>query len=866
MADSQISQLPAAVSVTNADVVPVDQGNVTKRATLGQVAGLMVGQIGAFPPAIDYPMGGHKFTGLGVGSASGDSVPYQQVGAVSRLDEPKFAGFMNIADFTLAWSNTTRTLTVSPVTTQFQFYANGILYTKTTIESISIPNTTGNYYFYYDANGVLSVGTSFNNNFILVYSFLASVYWNAATSLTVPDAIFERHQAAMPALDHLYLHSTVGTAYDSYVGGLLPAVTADGDGSLDAHIEFSATPGAIWDDDVQEIISVKQLLDNIPILYRTGASGVWTFDESSPTMVRTTGTGRAAYNQFTGGAWQLTEVTDTQFMLMHLYAIPGFSKKWMMIMGQAQYATLTLASNAALTEITAIAAIPLSENKAIASFVIQTNNAYANSVKSRVRVLDSGADFIDWRFAQVGGAGASGTGGNVVGPVGATDNDIATFNGATGTLIKDSGLTTGTLVASTTHAAPSKATPVDADEIALADSASVFTLAKLTWANTKATLKTYFDTIYAALAGSASQTFSVASATAAAHAARLDQLPYPYRNRIINSDMSVNQVYGGTAITPTASQFVSDQWQCFISQASKLTFQQVVDAPPGLKYSTKITVASQYSPLAGDFFLFTQSMEGQNLIDFKLGTIDAVAIITSQWVKGSVPGTYAVSFLDSAASLFYVGTFVVTTSWQRLVIVVPGATTGTWATDNTISLQVRFDLGSGSNYNATAGSWQAGNLLRTAGSVTFVNQVAGSTLNITGVQAEKGVTGQAAPTEFEFLPYEEQLRRCQRYLSPIGNMIGQCISTTNANMQARSIVPMRATPTLLNPTAWATNGITNSTGGNVAVTGTPSISEYAIDGSCMISMAVSSGLVAGNATYVYNYLAISPQPFLNSQL
>lgn len=45
------------------------------------------------------------------------------------------------------------------------------------------------------------------------------------------------------------------------------------------------------------------------------------------------------------------------------------------------------------------------------------------------------------------------------------------------------------------HAASSKATPVDADELALIDSAASNVLAKLTWANLKATLKTYFDSL-----------------------------------------------------------------------------------------------------------------------------------------------------------------------------------------------------------------------------------------------------------------------------------------------------------------------------------------------------------------------------------
>ena len=54
-------------------------------------------------------------------------------------------------------------------------------------------------------------------------------------------------------------------------------------------------------------------------------------------------------------------------------------------------------------------------------------------------------------------------------------------------------------VAAAIHAATDKATPVDADETALADSAASYGLKKVTWANLKATLKSYFDGMYAAL-------------------------------------------------------------------------------------------------------------------------------------------------------------------------------------------------------------------------------------------------------------------------------------------------------------------------------------------------------------------------------
>jgi hypothetical protein len=50
------------------------------------------------------------------------------------------------------------------------------------------------------------------------------------------------------------------------------------------------------------------------------------------------------------------------------------------------------------------------------------------------------------------------------------------------------------------HAAASKNPPVDADEVPLLDSIATFGLKKLTWETIKATLKSYFDAIYAATA------------------------------------------------------------------------------------------------------------------------------------------------------------------------------------------------------------------------------------------------------------------------------------------------------------------------------------------------------------------------------
>ena len=73
--------------------------------------------------------------------------------------------------------------------------------------------------------------------------------------------------------------------------------------------------------------------------------------------------------------------------------------------------------------------------------------------------------------------------------------------------------------AGATHAAPDKATPVNADEIPLVNSANSWGLAKVTWANIKATLKTYFDGLYALTGHNHAGTYEPANSNIQSHIA-----------------------------------------------------------------------------------------------------------------------------------------------------------------------------------------------------------------------------------------------------------------------------------------------------------------------------------------------------------
>lgn len=98
-----------------------------------------------------------------------------------------------------------------------------------------------------------------------------------------------------------------------------------------------------------------------------------------------------------------------------------------------------------------------------------------------------------------GGVTITGTAGNLTIPAGMTvtlektaTNTWILHNGGVAVTPGDTLTTEGALI----NSATSKATPVDADYVGLMDSAASNILKKLSWANIKATLKTYFDTLY----------------------------------------------------------------------------------------------------------------------------------------------------------------------------------------------------------------------------------------------------------------------------------------------------------------------------------------------------------------------------------
>ena len=229
--------------------------------------------------------------------------------------------------------------------------------------------------------------------------------------------------------------------------------------------------------------------------------------------------------------------------------------------------------------------------------------------------------------------------------------------------------------------------------------------------------------------------------------------------------MQIDQRNAGASVTNSSSgipTYILDRWGTVASQASKFTIQQnagSVTPPVGFINYLGVTSSSAYSRLSTDYFGIVQPIEGLNISDLDWGS-NAKTITLSFWVRSSLTGTFAGRLANSASNRSYVFTYSISSAntWEQKTVTITGDTTGTWLTTNGVGIAVWFDLGSGSNYQTTAGSWQAGNYAATSSSTSVVG-TNGATFYLTGVQLEVGSTA----TSFDYRPYGTELQLCQRY-------------------------------------------------------------------------------------------------------
>ena len=288
-----------------------------------------------------------------------------------------------------------------------------------------------------------------------------------------------------------------------------------------------------------------------------------------------------------------------------------------------------------------------------------------------------------------------------------------------------------------------------------------------------------------------------------------DQRGVNFRNIIINGGMDLAQ--RGTSATGIGNgdngYHTVDRFK--FSEAgtptAEFTMSQETDVPTGQGFAKSLKwncTTAQASLGASDRLTFTQSFEGQNLQYLKKGTSSAESTTLSFWTKSTKTGTYICELrdLDNGRSISKSYTINSASTWEKKTITFAGDTTGTLDNDNASSFSVTFWMGAGTNFSSGTlnTSW---NTLTDANRAVGQVNLADSTSNewyITGVQLE---AGQVA-SDFEFLPVDVNLKRCERYYETLTTGAQQAFgdacyySSTNLYFSYQLRTPKRSVPTL----------------------------------------------------------------------
>ena len=338
------------------------------------------------------------------------------------------------------------------------------------------------------------------------------------------------------------------------------------------------------------------------------------------------------------------------------------------------------------------------------------------------------------------------------------------------------------------------------------------------------------------------------------------------KNLLHNGAMQIHQrgtsqagITSTTTATGTTSgngYWTADRWRTSPVNLGNWTQTVEDDAPTGsgFRKSLKMLLASgaeSPNPAAGDYVLFNQYIEGQNLQSIKKGTADAQPLTLSFWVKSNKTGTYIVRFRDAANTRHVCASYTISASgtWEQKGITIPADTTGAFANDNTVGLDVQWWLASGSTYTsgtlATAWASATGADADVAVGQTNLADTNSNYWQITGVQLEVG----SANTGFEHKSYGTELAECQRHYWRTGvgyQCISQVYTTTTAIGFFQHPVPMRAAVTAITTGAAGDYYVYNAAATPLTCSAAPTflISGPYVTG---VTFSVATGLVAGDA-------------------
>lgn len=293
---------------------------------------------------------------------------------------------------TISFNASTRTFTIAPVASSFTVWCKGKKVVVSTAQTVTIPNTTGMYSIYYDANGVLSAKSGYFT--FSLEAPTAYVYWNAATG-TAPYFGDERHGVVLDWQTHEYLHRTRGAALAS--GFSASGYVLGGNGSSNSHAQITLEGGTFFDEDMKIIVTAtntptagtweQDLLSpaRIPVLYLSGTG--WVIDAPTDYPLKQ-GTARPQYNAYSGGVWSTADVANNKYATSWILATNNLTYPVIAIIGQAEN---DLQSAAEAVDFTALQlpGFPSVEFRPLYKLIFQCADSCTNAVHaSLVSITD----------------------------------------------------------------------------------------------------------------------------------------------------------------------------------------------------------------------------------------------------------------------------------------------------------------------------------------------------------------------------------------------------------------------------------------------------------------------------------------------
>ena len=312
-----------------------------------------------------------------------------------------------------------------------------------------------------------------------------------------------------------------------------------------------------------------------------------------------------------------------------------------------------------------------------------------------------------------------------------------------------------------------------------------------------------------------------------------------FRNIIINGDMSIAQRGTSTSSITGNGYHTIDRYKTNLSSAGTWTQSRSTTAPTDQGFATSLKMdctTADGSLSASDYLYIEQNIEGQFLQYLKKGTSSAESTTLSFWVRSNKTGTYIASIKDNDNTRMINQSYTISSAdtWEKKTITFAGDTTGTLGNDNATSFRLILWLAAGSDYTSgtLSTSWESQTNANLA--VGQVN-LADSTSNewyITVVQLEAGTSA----SDFEFLPKDVNLTRCQRYF--------------------QKSYDLDTTPGTATDTGVYWTGGSSDSGNNVSflpsykttMRSSPSVTGYARDGTSGEGSYFRSG-ASGNGTF-----------------